>query len=352
MHAVRAVLACTIGLTVLGWPGASFADPHPKPSKPPADAAALVRTALEAPKHISYIGQLQTIHWGQRSATATIQQVEHLAPSSTRRTFLAPDAMYGEYDITVGATTTKIDPKQRRAVVDDNPAIDSVAENNATLALLATNYRAILGPVEIVAARPATTVALVNKFTGERTMRLWIDNQTKVVLAKERYRSDGSVAWRARYDEIRFTNSFPPALFSTVIPPGFQELAQRRFADMLASLQAAVDQLDFKIVEPHYLPDGFKEIGADISSYRGLRNLHIMYTDGIRALSLFENDSDAAADFGDVKPSITHFEGHDAQYVTTGPTTLLVWHEKGLSFALVGDLDLQELTAIAISVVP
>lgn len=346
-------LAYLAGLVLVVVPTLALAAPHAAPSHPPpADAKALVRAALDAPKHISYVGQLQTVRWGQSAATATIQRVEHLAPSSTRRTFLAPDALYGEYDITIGTTTTKIDPKQKRALVDDNPSIDSATENTATVALLSSNYRAIIGPVEIVAARPATTVELVNKFTGERTMRLWIDNATKVVLAKERYRSDGSVLWRSRFDEIRFTNDFPPDLFSATIPAGFQELAERRFADMVNSMQAVVDQLDFKVVEPHYLPNGFKEVGVDVSSFRGLRNLHVVYSDGIRALSLFENDSDEPADFGDLKPSITHFDGHDAQYATTGPTTLLAWHEKGIAFALVGDLDLRELTAIAISVVP
>jgi hypothetical protein len=46
------------------------------------------------------------------------------------------------------------------------------------------------------------------------------------------------------------------------------------------------------------------------------------------------------------------FEGHTAQYVRQGPTTLLSWHERDLAFALVGDLDLKELIEIAKSVVP
>ena len=58
---------------------------------------------------------------------------------------------------------------------------------NSNIALLAENYRAVVGPVEMIASRPATSVSLVNKYTGECLMRLWIDNATKVVLAKEAY---------------------------------------------------------------------------------------------------------------------------------------------------------------------
>ena len=317
-----------------------------------AESDALVRTAFEAPKRISYVGQLQTIRWGTRIANATIQRVEHLAPASTRRTFLAPEALYGEYDVTVGETTTKIDPKQKRVLVEENPATDNNLAMNSALTLLEANYRAILGPVEVVAARPATTVSLVNKFTGERIMRIWIDNDTKIVLAKEAYHADGSLAWRTRFDDIRFTGEIPANIFSLDTPPGFVAIAGHHYASSTAGQQRALDDAGFKPVIPHYLPNGFSEIGADISTIKSVRNLHVLYSDGIRGLSLFENDTDDSTNFDGLRPVTTHFEGHDATYVRDGPTTLLAWHERGLAFALVGDLDIRELTEIAISVVP
>jgi len=343
--------ACAIAAAWL-FPATVIAAPTPAPARAASDSNALVRAALDAPHRVSYVGQLQTIRWGTRNANATIQRVEHLAPSSTRRTFLAPEALYGEYDITLGTTTTKIDPKQHRAMVSENPSSDNVITLNTNIALLAANYRAVMGPVEIVAGRPATTVSLVNRYTGERMMRLWIDNATKVVLAKEAYHQDGSLAWRSRFDEIRFTGEIPTGVFSTAIPQGFQEVEGRRFADMSDDLQRTFDEAGFKAVNPKYLPNGFHIIGAENSSFRGLRNLHLLYSDGIRSLSLFENNADSEPDFGDLKPSITHFEGHDAQYVKDGPTTLLTWREHGLAFALIGDLDLKSLTAIAVSVIP
>ena len=334
------------------WPGSELAaQTKPAPASA-ADSNELVREALEAPRHVSYVGQLQTIRWGTRVASATIQRVEHLAPSSTRRTFLAPEALYGEYDITLGTTTTKIDPKQRRAMVSENPSSDNETAENSNIALLVANYRAVLGPVEIVAARPATTVSLVNRYSGERMMKLWIDNQTKVVLAKEAYHQDGSLAWRSRFDDIRFTGEIPNGVFSTTIPSDFQQVEGRRFADITDDLQRTVDDAGFKPENPRYLPDGFHMIGAENSDFNGLRNLHLLYSDGIRTLSLFENNSNSEPDFGGMKPDVTHFDGHDAQYVKDGPTMLLTWRDRGLAFALIGDLDLKSLTDIATSVVP
>jgi anti-sigma factor RsiW len=84
----------------------------------------------------------------------------------------------------------------------------------------------------------------------------------------------------------------------------------------------------------------------------GVRTLHLLYSDGLRSISLFENATGAAADFGALHPTTINFEGHDGQYVEDGPTTLLTWKEHDIHFALVGDLLRPELIEIAKSVVP
>lgn len=344
--------SATAGALVAVFAAGAVATAAPSPSPSPrVDSDALLRSAIDATKRVSYVGQLETTRWGARAASATIQRVEHLAPSETRRTFLAPEDLYGEYDVTSGTTTTKFDPRQRRAVVTESPGSKRAAAGNGSVALLEQNYRSVLGPLDSVAGRPATTVWLVNRYTGVRAMRLWIDNGTKVVLAKEAYHADGSLAWRMRFDEIRFTAEIPHDIFSTTIPFGFH-VEDRRFADLSTDLQRMLDEAGFKSVGPRYLPDGFSLIGADVSQVNGVRNLHFVYSDGVRTVSLFENNAAAAADFGTLKPSTVRFEGHDGSYVKDGPTTLLSWQEKGLAFALVGDLDIKELVQIATSVVP
>jgi hypothetical protein len=343
--------AAGAGALIAVFAAATIATAAPTPTPAPrVDSDALLRTALDATRRVSYVGQLQTTRWGSRAASATIQRVEHLAPAETRRTFLAPEDLYGEYDITSGSTTTKFDPRHNRAVVTESPG-NRRAAGSGSVVLLEQNYRPILGPVESVAGRPTTTMWLVNRYTGVRAMRLWIDNGTKVVLAKEAYHADGSLAWRMRFDEIRFTAEIPHDIFSTAIPVGFR-VEDRRFADLSTDVQRILDEAGFKSIGPRYLPDGFSIIGADVTQINGVRSVHLVYGDGVRTVSLFENNASAAADFGTLKPATVRFEGHDASYVKDGPTTLLAWQEKGLAFALVGDLDIRELIQIATSVVP
>jgi negative regulator of sigma E activity len=318
----------------------------------PPNADELVRAATEAPKHISYVGEVQSTRWGPNAALATIVRIEHKAPDDTRRTYLAPQSVYGEYTITRGVKSYDFDVHRQTVVTSENLAADNQVALNNNIALVFANYSAVAGPNEAVAGRAADSVSLINRHTGERMMRLWIDAQSKIVLAKESYHSDGSLASRMRFDEIRLTGDIPRGIFSTSIPPGFTTLAGRHYAQPSTDIGAAVRTAGFTPMGPRYLPEGFSIISADSSEIKGVKSLHLLYSDGLRNLSLFQNASNAAADFGALRPTTIAFEGHDAEYVKDGPTTLLTWREHGLAFALVGDLDIKELTEIAISVVP
>lgn len=330
------------------------AAPTPPPAKesPDRQAQDLLRASIDAPKTISYVGEIQMTRWGSNGATAMLERIEHDAPDRTRRLYVAPESAYGDYVVTVGTTSYQFDLKHNRVVQTQNPVLASQVALNDNFALLVANYRAVAGPSETVAGRATTTVSLVNKYTGVRTMRLWIDRQTKLILAKETYRTNGTVATRLRFDDIRYTRDIPADLFSTTPPSGFTFVIGYRFSTLSTDIDRTTHDAGFDVQGPHYLPDGFSILSAEVMDVNNVRTLHFIYSDGIRMVSLFENGAGAPADFGTERPVPIHFDGHDAEYVKQGPTTLLAWRERGLSFALVGDLDMRELTAIADSIVP
>jgi outer membrane lipoprotein-sorting protein len=314
-------------------------------------AQELLHASIDAPKTVSYVGEVQTTRWGPNGASATLARIEHVAPDRTRRLYVAPDSAYGDYVVTIATNSYVFDVKRNR-IETQNPVLASQVALNDNFALLIANYRPVLGTTEMVAGREAATVSLVNKYTGERAMRIWIDRETKLILAKETYRSNGSVATRARFDDIRYTGDIPPDLFSTAPPSGFSVVIGYQFNTLSTDIDKTTHSAGFDFQGPHYLPDGFSILSAEVADVNSVRTLHLMYSDGIRMVSLFENASGAAADFGAAHPLQTRVENYDAEYVKQGPTTLLAWHERGLSLALVGDLDLRELIAIAASVVP
>ena len=312
----------------------------------------LLRQGMEAPRTVSYVGQLETVRFSSSRANATIVRIWHLAPTMTRRWYLAPEGLYNDYIITRGSSSYQFDTKKSEVQISHNPVLDDQVAAEDSLSRILTNYRATIAPGDIIAGRPTTSLILVNKFTGERVMRLWLDTKTHLVLRKEEYHGNGAVASETRFEDLRYTNAIPRELFSTDAPTGFVQVAGRDYAMPSADIERVIHAAGFAPVEPTNLPQGFKLASGDATTVNGVRTLHLTYSDGLRTLSLFENATGAAADFGALRPLTIQFEGHDAQYVEDGPTTLLTWKEHGLYFALVGDLLRSELLEIAKSVVP
>ncbi len=316
------------------------------------DPAALLRASMRAPQSVSYVGQLETIRFASNRANATIVKIEHLAPSSTRRWYVAPDSLYGDYIITRGPASYEFDTKKSLITVTHSPAFSDQVSAGAIFDRVLANYKCVLAPSASVAGRPTYSVMLMNKFTGERVVRVWLDRETHLVLKREEYHANGAIASQMRFEELRYTKSLPDGLFATTPPAGYKEVSGRDLAMPTSDIEKAIKAAGFKPYTPKDLPQGFELTSADETDVGSVRSLHLVYSDGLRTLSLFENANGAAADFGTLRPHTVTFEGHDGRYVEDGPTTLLAWNEHSLHFALVGDLQRAELIEIAKSVVP
>ena len=312
----------------------------------------LLRESIEAPKTVSYVGQFETVRFSSNRAVATIVKVEHRAPAMTRRWYVAPEVLYGDYVITRGGSTYAFETKEHKLTVSQNPMLDNQVSASENFSRVLQNYRAVSAGNETVADRATASIVLINKYTGERVERVWIDHETHLVLKKEEYHANGSVASQSRFDALRYTNSIPDGIFSTDAPSGYTQSTGQSLATPSSDIESVLKRAGFPPIEPKNLPQGFGISSGDVTTVNGVRTLHLLYSDGLRSISLFENATGAAADFGSLRPKTISFDKHDAQYVEDGPTTLLTWREEGLYFALVGDLTRSELITIAISVVP
>jgi len=343
---MRGALAALLFVSAGATAGAA-----PSPA-PPTDPSTLLRSSIEAPRGVSYVGQFETVRFASSRASATIVKVEHRAPELTRRWYVAPEALYGDYVITRGSATYEFDTKRGQETITREPELDDQIGSGGNFERVLQNYRAIYDGDAIVADRPTVSVALINKYTGERAMRVWIDRETHLVLKKEEYHANGAVASQTRFEDLRYTRSIPDGIFSTDAPAGFARVAGQSVATPSSDIDRVIREAGFAPYKPKALPQGFEVVSGDVTTVNGVRTLHLLYSDGLRSISLFENATDAAADFGALRPKQISFEGHDAQYVEDGPTTLLTWKEHNIYFALVGDLLRNELVEIAKSVVP
>ncbi|MGH7729262.1 MAG: sigma-E factor regulatory protein RseB domain-containing protein [Vulcanimicrobiaceae bacterium] len=345
MRCRSALAVCTALLALASGPLLADSDDLPL-----GDPATILHATVVAPQHWSYVGELQITRYSSSRAVATLERVEHLAPASTRRMFLAPEELYGDYVVTRGTTTYEYDALRRRVVISHNPLLAAGGVALGNLARVLQNYRPLVQSTEIIAGRPAIDVLLVNRYTGERGVRIWVDDETGLLLGKEVYHASGAVAEMVRYEELSYTRNLPLSLFSTDAPSGYATVAGHDSQLPNPDLAAAAKQAGFAPVTPQSLPQGFALVGADAATVHGVRSLHLLYSDGLRTLSLFENAAGAATDYGTMRPKPIRIGDRDGEYVEDGPTTLLTWSDRGVAFALVGDLLRDELVAIARSV--
>ncbi|TAM57733.1 DUF4367 domain-containing protein [bacterium] len=349
-------IARALALLTLALAAAATAPPRAVPFVEPASDPAAARTlvqAMQAPRKVSYMGRLSTIAWGSSGTQAVEIEIDHRAPNATRKWYIAPSSVYGNYVIEHGTTSYVYDLRAQSVTISHYPSADEDdLTEDANFGLLTTNYRAVPGADDEIAGRKAHTLSLINRYSGVRLQRIWIDAQTSLLLAKERYHANGSVAYTSRYQEITYRD-VPQALFSTATPEGFTVKQGRDFGTPSHDLERVLSQADFSATGPRYLPEGFALVSGDVTTIRGVRSLHLLYTDGLRSLSLFENVArNGGANFSGMQTHEARVGGHDATYVEDEPNLLLAWREQSLNFTLVGDLPLRELERIATSVAP
>jgi len=149
MVRVNAAAGALVALVLLISAGPSVADDKTKqpaalasvaslPAEP-ADPTKLLRSSVDAPRAVSYVGQFETVRFASSRASATIVKVEHRAPELTRRWYVAPESLYGDYVITRGVSTYQFDTKGAKLTVTHNAALDDTVESSGNFSRILTN---------------------------------------------------------------------------------------------------------------------------------------------------------------------------------------------------------------------
>jgi len=313
------------------------------------DPAQLLHDAVDAYAKYSYVGQVQNVDYGNNGADAVLFRIEHRAPDLTRRWYLAPESLYGDSIIGRGDLTYEIDPHNNRLIVVRDNVLDDQVAMDDNFGLLLRNYRAVPAPEDNVAGRRTTNVLLINRYTGQMVMRIALDVQTHLVLQKERFAASGAVTHSMRFEQIRFTDAIPAAMFD-VPTSGYMRVQGPTEGLPSKDLGAIARTAGFRPRSPKYLPEGFVPVAGEVSVVKGIRTLHVLYSDGLRTVSLFQNARGAAVDMSRYTSHSAKVRSHDAKYVQDGATTLLAWAQGRLHFTLVGELSRDELLRIASSV--
>jgi negative regulator of sigma E activity len=310
----------------------------------------LLLAAVSAPGTVSYTGTIQVVRIGNHTSEASVCQIEHRAPDLTRRLYSAPSVLLGDSVITKGTVSYSVDAKRHRVVETTNGAADDRIALNNNYTLLRQNYTAVQKGTETYDGRPTVDIMLVNKYSGRDAMLVRIDRETKIILDKQQFARDGSLVNEYRFEEIRYGVAVPPSDFA--LPKQYAQVQGPTFGTPSEDPDRIIHEAGFAARAPKSLPEGFAPVEGSLVELKGIRTMQVLYSDGIRTVSLFEDASAATLDLTGLRSEWTSVDGRSAEYAEDGAMGLLAWSDGSLHYALVGELSLRELQQIATSIAP
>jgi len=333
--AALALLACS--LTPAGAGSASDAD------------LPLLSQVLTAPATVSYSGVVETLRTESRGTVVSVYRIEHRAPDLTRRTYSSPPRFLGDSEILKGNLKFSVDAKNHRIVVTRS---DSTLMAGSALrdreALIRANYRTAWRGNGTFGGRPTIDAYLISKRTNRPTLFVRVDRETKIVLDKQELDAGGAVIGETRLQQVRYAPVSPSAFD---LPKGYTVVQPQRVNESSNDPDRVVRNAGFAARKPA-LPDGFSAFDGNLVELRSIRTVALLYSDGIRTVSLFETATAVTPDMAPFHPDALSIGGRPAQYAEDGTVALLTWNDGTLYYTLVGELGKAELQHIATTITP
>lgn len=317
----------------------------------PAGNALLARTVV-ADDATSYTGTLTSVVYTSDRAESTVVNIDHLAPSLWRIWYVAPADAYGRLIISNETVTYQYEPTANKVYANDWSSNEVALGDALDTNRIEKNYTVDVGAATSVAGRTAHNLVMTSKHSGALVERLWVDDQTSLILRREIYHADGTIASKTSFDNVRAVKSLPKDLFDLSIPAGMTLVPGATYATKSASDVAAAATLSFTVVRPKFLPDGFVLTHESVGMHDAVQTLQLVYDDGLRDFSLFENATGRLPKFENGSPHAISVGDNDGKYAEVGSETILSWNSKGLNLTLVGSLSVKELSAIGASLKP
>ncbi|MBV9718281.1 MAG: hypothetical protein JOZ77_03120 [Candidatus Eremiobacteraeota bacterium] len=333
--ATTATISLAIGMLAGGRAAADSADQ-------------LLAQAMAAPSTISYAGVVSVVRRGKATTEVETYRVAHRAADDlTRRIYSAPPTLAGDSVIIRRAEIFSVDPLHRRVFEARNDAAGDSFALAANVALLHANYRAARRGDERFDGRRCADLAIVNRASGRTAMLVRIDAVTKLVLDKREYSANGALVAERRFTSVSY--SIPPAADFT-LPKQYAIERDPAFGEMSWPPDRIVTLAGFHPADPSALPGGFAPVDATMVTLHGVRTVHLLYSDGLRTVSLFESATRVTIEAASLRSHSMHVRGHEAEYGENGATELLAWSDGTLHYTLVGQFGLVNLPAIAASI--
>jgi outer membrane lipoprotein-sorting protein len=325
---------------------------------PPAARAALngyalLKQAVSADDHVSFYGTITSVVYARdtAAAAATVVRVEHRAPNEWRLWYVAPADAYGRLVLSNESVAYQYEPKTGKVYSNDWISLSPLV-TSLDIDRIRHNYSVQSSDHASVSGRPARTLSLISTFSHTLVLRMWVDAATNLVLRRETYHADGTLATRTSFDNIRYVKDLPSDLFKMSVPAGMTLVPGAEYGKSTADFAALTSGITFKALQPKELPDGFGFQHGSTSMRGGVQSVQFVYSDGLRSISLFQNPSGHLPVFDGPPPKSLMVGKQNGEYTQISGESLLSWNSGGVNLTMVGDIAPKELARIGASLSP
>lgn len=304
------------------------------------DAQNLLRRMLQAEKSLTLSGsQITTISRNGQDVTSE-QRVLRNGSRAFRLEYVRPANLAGEQIVDDGRLF-------RRYL----PATNTLEVSPSRLQRLGGRMRQVMEQItrgglsvqsvgqETVAGRICHVIEVVpNGLAKAARRRFWVDPTNGAQLRIDQFSPAGRRVSTSFYTDVTYSPTFARDAFRAPKTPGTVRTVTPQVGTRLPSVAQAQAQAGFNVLQPAFLPPGFRFQSASISDYRKNKLVALRYVNGMNTFSLFETPRPATA-----RPEEPKRAHHPRNGVLTG-------EQGNLRLVLIGNLDGEDMERVLASV--
>ncbi len=285
----------------------------------------LVRDSLSAPYFWDFSGTQVIVAWNPSgSSSSNTVKVAHRKSGVTLVRYLNGNGRVVQDD---GKYIRQYEPGYKMLLVDHRPPMP---KPSTLFRLLVRSHRMVLAGTDRVCGRKAYVVLIIPRVPGNPWRKCWIDYYTKYTLKNEQYGPD----WpKAQPQSFMFWSSISFKRVSAAavrldVPKGTR-VVTKPAGQLVVSLDQAQRMVGFRVLMPANPPPGYVYDGATVVQVGSARAVHLRFTNGLNAISLFQSAGPM-----------------QAGALASGFSQAITWRQGRINIALVGNVSRSELAAI------
>ena len=215
--------------------------------------------------------------------------------------------------------------------------------------LIAQNYNLEKSAsTEKIANYEIDILTITPKFAGRPTHRIFFARENGVILRGESLDAEGVLRAMFVYTRISFDPEAVERKWKT-LEKEIKLEPQRSYSISLAEGKKI---LKTEPIQPQYLPPGFRL--QNVHSIKDKKNtIHLIYTDGLLAFSIFETTDKRARRGSETRrgSDVIELEGTRVHKHQRGPTHAFSWSSADIHFFLFGAMPASEMQKVVASII-